>query len=488
MPPRNGGGGVGSKKRNKSLDNQHTQRTPTATTKTTTATSNSQRTGLVRNSLMDKKTNQQQFNIAPLVLEGIQLNKLQLNDILKQHFSDIKISDIQLARSGNFTLFATDVKSFNRLLNELTSTLSNNGYPGAKIFVPRSIQRIKDTEKVAFVKRVDLEIPVDRMAAALKDLGLDVTEVTRLSGKDGKTPTRTVKISFSDVQNRNTFVHTGLQVDCMHFTAEPASQNNKPVQCYICLKYNHVAKYCRTKQQVCARCGDNHRMDQCTVANDAVKCSNCKGNHLANSKDCSQFKEQEKRMLNLINQYSTTSKPTTSVPALHDLNQFPSLPNPFQTQQNNIQNDLFDRMINMFSSKMEKLIEETTSRLFQKLQQKIKKIEKSIGLHETSPDEASTISDSDSIEDGYVVKHIKNKKHNNNVPPKTTESTIEICSKAATASNVVTSKQQARKQKEATQSNKRALSPNSSMEASTNDNIKDLKTNNNDDSDMPHQH
>jgi hypothetical protein len=142
----------------------------------------------------------------------------------------------------------------------LASTLNNNGQPGAKVYVPRSIQRIKDTEKLAFVKRVDLEIPESRITEALKAVGLDVINVTRLTGKDGKTATQTVKISFSDVQNRNTFVHTGLQVDCMHFTAEPASQNTKPVQCYICLKYNHVAKYCKTKQQVCARCGDNHRM------------------------------------------------------------------------------------------------------------------------------------------------------------------------------------------------------------------------------------
>ena len=74
-----------------------------------------------------------------------------------------KFNDIQLSRSGAFTLYASDVSSFNRLLNDFTSILTANGHPGAKIFVPRSIQRIKDTEKVAFVKRVDLELPEDRI-------------------------------------------------------------------------------------------------------------------------------------------------------------------------------------------------------------------------------------------------------------------------------------------------------------------------------------
>ncbi|CAF4550564.1 unnamed protein product, partial [Rotaria magnacalcarata] len=187
-----------------------------------------------------------------------------------------------------------------------------NGQQAEKIFVPRSIQRIKDTEIVAFVKRADLEIPDNRITEALTKVGLDVISVIRLTRKDGNAPTSTIKITFKDANNRNTFIHTGLQVDSMHFNAEAASQNKKPVQCYICLQYNHVAKYCKTKQQICAKCGDNHRIEQCTAANDAIKCNNCKGKHLATANDCPNFLEQEKRMLNLINQYSSTSSPTTT--------------------------------------------------------------------------------------------------------------------------------------------------------------------------------
>ncbi|CAF0998402.1 unnamed protein product [Rotaria sordida] len=148
----------------------------------------------------------------------------------------------------------------------------------------------------------------------------------------------------------------------MHFEAKAAMQNTKPVQCYICLKYNHVAKYCKTKQQICARCGDNHRIDQCTAASDAMKCCNCKGSHLATSNECATYKEQEQRMHNLVNQYSSTNKPTTTAPAIHDINEFPLLPNISQRQQEYLHNELFDEIINVLSSKMEKIIEETTSR------------------------------------------------------------------------------------------------------------------------------
>ncbi|CAF1476924.1 unnamed protein product [Rotaria sp. Silwood1] len=321
----------------------------------TTKTSSGTKAGLIK---------QSNFSIAPLILEGVKLHKLQLNDVIKQHLKDLRISDIQLSRSGHFTIYAADVSSFNRLLNELTPILATNGQATAKIYVPRSIQRIKDTEKVAFVKNVDIEIPEGRITEALKDVGLDAIDVVRLMNKTKNVPTRTIKITFSDPHNRNTFVHTGLQVDSMHFIAEAANQNTKPVQCFICLQYNHVAKYCKTKQQICARCGETHRIEQCTAASDLIKCCNCKGSHIATSNECATYKEQEKRIKNLVNQYSSPNTPTTSAPAIHDLNEFPLLPNLLQRQQEHIHNELFDEIINVLSSKMEKIIEETTSRLF----------------------------------------------------------------------------------------------------------------------------
>ncbi|CAM4842162.1 unnamed protein product [Rotaria magnacalcarata] len=207
---------------------------------------------------------------------------------------------------------------------------------------------------VAFVKRVDLEIPENRITEALMKVGLDAINVTRLNRKEGNIPTSTIKITFKDVNNRNTFIHTGLQVDSMHFNAEAASQNKKSVQCYICVQCNHVAKYCKTKQQICAKCGDNHRIEQCNVANDAIKCNNCKGKYLATANDNPNVLEQE-------------SSPTITTQLLHDSNEFPSLTNMYRRQQGHLHNDIFDELINLLTAKMEKIIEETTKRLFKSL-------------------------------------------------------------------------------------------------------------------------
>ncbi|CAF1420975.1 unnamed protein product [Rotaria magnacalcarata] len=451
MPPKTGGGVAGGKQRNQNLNNQLNQ--------SAVKNGHSQvgRTPLAGNS------NQPKFTIAPLIIEGVKISKLQLNDLLKQHLNDVKIHDIQLSRSGSFTLYASDVTSFNRLLNEFTLILAANGQQTAKIFVPRSIQRIKDTEMVAFVKRVDLDIPDNRITDALKKVGLDVINVTRLNKKEGNIPTSTIKITFMDANNRNTFIHTGLQVDSMHFVAEAASQNKKPVQCYICLQYNHVAKYCKTKQQVCSRCGDNHRIEQCTATNDAIKCNNCKGKHLATANDCPKFLEQEKRMLNLINQYSSTSKPMMSSPLMHDMNEFPSLPNIDQRQQNHLHNDIFDELINLLTTKMEKIIEETTKRLFKSLQQKIKKIEKTISSVETliNDDIKTSDSSSDSDEEIQILSKKNNKQQQ---PTATTQKPKKQVNKPTTTSADTTAKPPTTTTKTSTQS---AITTNDSVKKPT---------------------
>ncbi|CAF0997008.1 unnamed protein product [Rotaria sp. Silwood1] len=356
MLPKKGGTGA-TRQRQNSINSINAQQGQTAVADVggTMAMSHNPRTKASAGTKagLEKQPN---FSIAPLILEGVTLNKLQLDDIIKQHLKDLRISDIQLSRSGIFTLYAIDVNSFDRLLNELTPILATNGQATAKIYMLRSIQRIKDTENVAFVKNVDIEIPESRITEALKDVGLDAVDVVRLTNKVKNMPTTTIKITFIDPQNRNTFIHSGLQVDSIHFPAEPATQNTKPVQCYLCLKYNHVAKYCKTKQQICARCGENHHMDQCSAAPDLLKCYNCKGNHLATSNDCSKYIEQEKRLQNMVNQY-TTSYTATSIPLLNDLQEFTSYPSIIKCQQEHLNSDILDKLVNILSSAYQKVHE-----------------------------------------------------------------------------------------------------------------------------------
>jgi len=68
MPPKNGGGGAGARKRNHSVNSQPRQQ----------LTANN--AAHVGKPLLAGKPSQPKFNIAPLILEGVKVNKLQLND------------------------------------------------------------------------------------------------------------------------------------------------------------------------------------------------------------------------------------------------------------------------------------------------------------------------------------------------------------------------------------------------------------------------
>ncbi len=228
----------------------------------------------------------------------------------------------------------------------------------------------------------------------------------------------------------------------MHFPAEPAMENVKAAQGHTCYKYNHVANYCKTKQQLCARCSANHHSDQCSEPENSLKCYNCTGNHLATSLDCPRYLEQENRIKKMINQYSPTKQATTmTFPGLNILDEFPLLPNNHQRQQDYLHNVI---------------IEETTNRLFDSIYQKIKRIEKSISARKNllneetaesefdKDDEIQMLNDKNDLQQSSINIG-KNKKQNNN-PPTTSNATPT----APIASNETTIKP-TRKQKETTQ-------------------------------------
>jgi len=72
---------------------------------------------------------------------------------------------------------------------------------------------------------------------------------------------------------------------------------NGPNQCFKCLEFGHSHGGCN-KDQLCLRCGGNHKKDQCTLSKtDTPTCANCKKankphDHSAVSKSCPLMMEQ----------------------------------------------------------------------------------------------------------------------------------------------------------------------------------------------------
>ncbi|CAF1457885.1 unnamed protein product [Adineta steineri] len=250
----------------------------------------------------------------------------------------------------------------------------------AKIFIPRSIQRIQKIDKEAFVKSVDKELSIEEIKNALTYNGYQMNQVERLMNKEKTGTGTTIKITFDDVKNRDAFIKLGLQIDHMHFPAEKAKQQLNPQQCHSCYRFGHIAKYCKQIQQICSYCTGPHRYNVCDQKQLTPKCSNCQGSHEATSHVCPKYINEQKRIQTAIDRYSYSSTNTHhSTPVLnsHDLKNYPILSSTTSSITSETLNSITEactiattkaiekitnQLITIFTNKMNKLVQKFSSK------------------------------------------------------------------------------------------------------------------------------
>jgi len=64
----------------------------------------------------------------------------------------------------------------------------------------------------------------------------------------------------------------------------------RPVRCYKCQRYGHVATNCRGSAR-CPKCGESHGYEECTT--ETPSCLHCGGNHSVAFKGCPKYKEAQ---------------------------------------------------------------------------------------------------------------------------------------------------------------------------------------------------
>jgi hypothetical protein len=109
MPPKRGGGVRGRRKYD--------------TSKTVASSIDTSQQDTTEDEKLQITNVKPEFGIAPLILEDETLTKIKINDLIKKHLSSVKVLNIHVNRSKSFTLYASDVNSFNRLLNESASII-----------------------------------------------------------------------------------------------------------------------------------------------------------------------------------------------------------------------------------------------------------------------------------------------------------------------------------------------------------------------------
>ncbi|CAF1164938.1 unnamed protein product [Adineta steineri] len=96
-----------------------------------------------------QQTMKQGYELPPLILEGVNLSRVALNNFLVKKIPELKCNNIIYNDKRKiFTIYPSTIASYNALLTRLPM---NELSDSAKIFIPRSIQRIQRTDKEAFV-------------------------------------------------------------------------------------------------------------------------------------------------------------------------------------------------------------------------------------------------------------------------------------------------------------------------------------------------
>ena len=115
----------------------------------------------------------------------------------------------------------------------------------------------------------------------------------------------------------------------------------RPLRCYKCNRFGHVASKCKNKDR-CSQCGGDHPRSSCNQS--VKKCVSCGGNHSAADRTCLRYKKEAeiikikitskisyaeacKRAKLPISVEQTCDKPANSNQDLLNKNNFPSLPN-----------------------------------------------------------------------------------------------------------------------------------------------------------------
>ena len=127
-------------------------------------------------------------------------------------------------------------------------------------------------------------------------------------------PSRSVKINLSMKS-----VPTEMRINFLgKFFVGPFV--TKPVRCYRCQRFGHLAAACLAKKERCSMCSGHHRTQQCLekIQNSEsvdLKCANCGEKHSANSNHCSVLQGKhaaENEQCNVTHTCHQTISATTS--------------------------------------------------------------------------------------------------------------------------------------------------------------------------------
>jgi hypothetical protein len=140
------------------------------------------------------------------------------------------------------------------------------------------------------IKDIHPSVSTQDIAAELQAQGHQVRNIVNIRHRLTKEP---LPLFFVDLEpnTNNKDIYDIQYLYNIKIRIEPPRTRRDIVQCTRCQDYGHSKSYCN-RPFYCVKCGQQHDSKSCTKPKDTpASCALCQGNHPANYKGCSIYKE-----------------------------------------------------------------------------------------------------------------------------------------------------------------------------------------------------
>lgn len=177
--------------------------------------------------------------------------------------------------------------------------LKNSTVPELKDYHTYQLQSEKADRVV--IRGLHPTTPIELIQKALTDAGYQVRSVCNVSRKNDVAPFTPARIAlplfFVDLEpsDKNREIRELKRLLYCVVTVEEPRQRRQIVQCTRCQNFNHSKGYCQHTPR-CLKCAQPHLTSDCTKErNTPAVCALCSGNHPANYRGCTVYKEVQRR-------------------------------------------------------------------------------------------------------------------------------------------------------------------------------------------------
>ena len=148
------------------------------------------------------------------------------------------------------------------------------------LFAPKMSEAITGVSSQELVKGLKDENP-----------GMGLVDAIILPNKfNDSRALKAIKLIFDSPEKAEATLASGFKVFNVSIRPEALQKHkdgevSKLTQCYKCFKFDHFTNRCPRDDGICSICSGEHNFRDCPNPNNP-KCPNCKGGHIAISKDC----------------------------------------------------------------------------------------------------------------------------------------------------------------------------------------------------------